>query len=328
VTDAGTVAVTDHPFRDLDIERSILEPHGYRVAEHQCSTTDEVAEACADAVGVLNTYAPMTADVIGRLERCRAIGRYGVGVDTIDLEAATARGILVSNVPDYCVEEVALHTIALLLSAHRRVVQGDRLVRGGKWGALTAGPVRRLEGQLLGLIGCGRIPRAVAGKARALGLRVAAYDPFVPDDEWPEGVERYADLGELAADADFLSVHAPLTDETRHMVDEAVLRRMAEHAVLVNTARGPLVDTEALDRALAEGWIGGAALDVLEAEPPPPDLPLLRRDDLVVTAHQAFYSEEALRELQRKAAENLLDALAGRRPRYLVNAEAMAEATS
>jgi D-3-phosphoglycerate dehydrogenase / 2-oxoglutarate reductase len=248
--------------------------------------------------------------VIARLERCRAIARYGVGVDTIDVGAATARGILVSNVPDYCVEEVALHTIALLLAAHRRVVRGDRLVRSGSWGALAAGSVRRLEGQLLGLIGFGRIPRAVATKALGLGLRVAAHDPFVADDAWPDDVARYADLGALAADADFLSVHAPLTDETRHLVDEGLLRRMPAHAVLVNTARGPLVDTDALDRALAEGWIGGAALDVLETEPPPPDLPLLRHDDLIVTAHQAFYSEEALRELQRKAAENLLDALA------------------
>jgi D-3-phosphoglycerate dehydrogenase / 2-oxoglutarate reductase len=309
VSEAGTVAVTDHPFRDLDIERSILETEGYSVAEHQCSTADEVAEACADAVGVLNTYAPVPAEVIRRLERCRAISRYGVGLDTIDLDAAGARGIRVSNVPDYCVEEVALHTIALLLAAHRRIARGDRLVRGGGWGALAAGPVRRLEGQLLGLVGCGRIPRSVATKARGLGLRVAAHDPFVADDAWPEGIERYADLGDLAGDAHFLSVHVPLTEETHHLVDEPLLRRMPADAVLVNTARGPLVDTGALDRALAEGWIAGAALDVLETEPPPRDLPLLRHDDVIVTAHQAFYSEEALRELQRKAAQNLLGAL-------------------
>jgi D-3-phosphoglycerate dehydrogenase len=146
VTEAGTVAVTDHPFRDLEIERSILEPEGYAVAEHQCATADDVAEACVSAVGVLNTYAPMPAEVIGRLESCRAIARYGVGLDTIDLDAAAARGMRVSNVPDYCVEEVALHTIALLLAAHRRIARGDRLVRGGGWGALAAGPVRRLEG--------------------------------------------------------------------------------------------------------------------------------------------------------------------------------------
>jgi D-3-phosphoglycerate dehydrogenase / 2-oxoglutarate reductase len=309
VTNAGTVAVTDHPFRDLDIERSILEPHGYSVAEHQCRTSEEVAEACADAVGVLNTYAPMPAVVIDRLAECRAIARYGVGLDTIDLDAASARDIQVSNVPDYCVDEVAVHTIALLLAAHRRVVRGDRLVRGGGWGALAAGPVRRLDGQLLGLIGCGRIPRAVATKAAGLGLRVAAHDPFIAAEAWPDGIERYADLGELASDADFLSVHAPLTDDTRHLVDEDLLGRMPEHAVLINTARGPLVDTEALDRALSEQRIGGAALDVLESEPPPPELLLLRHDDLIVTAHQAFYSEEALRDLQRKAAENLLGAL-------------------
>jgi len=309
VSHAGTVVVTDHPFSDLELERSILESEGFGVEEHQCATAEEVAQACAEAVGVLNTYAPMPAEVIGRLTRCRAISRYGVGLDTIDLNAAASRGIAVSNVPDYCVEEVALHTLALLLAAHRRIVRGDRRVRAGEWGALGAGPVRRLEAQLLGLIGCGRIPRSLAVKARALGLRVAAYDPFVAHEAWPEGVERYDDLERLAADADFLSVHAPLTGETRHMVDEALLRLMPSHALLVNTARGPLVDTAALDRALAEGWIGGAALDVLEIEPPEPDLPLLRHDDVVVTAHQAFYSEEALRELQRKAAQNLRDSL-------------------
>jgi D-3-phosphoglycerate dehydrogenase len=148
---------------------------------------------------------------------------------------------------------------------------------------------------------------------------VAAYDPYAGD--WPADVERYDDLGELAAAADFLSVHAPFTPETRHLIDSEILRRMPEHAILINTARGPLVDTDALDRALAAGEIGGAALDVLETEPPPPDLPLLRHDQLVITSHQAFYSEEALREQQRKAAENLRDALAGERPTYLVNAE-------
>ncbi len=310
MSESRTVVVTDHPFRALDLERSILEPEGYAVEEHQCTTAEEVAEACADAVGVLNTYAPMPAEAIERLERCRAISRYGVGLDTIDLDAAESRGIAVSNVPDYCVEEVALHTLALLLAAHRRIVRGDHRVRAGEWGALGAGPVRRLEGQLLGLIGCGRIPRSVAVKARALGLRVGAYDPFVAPGAWPDGVERYDDLHRLAAGADFLSVHAPLTHETRHMVGEELLRMMPSHAVLLNTARGPLVDTGALDRALAEGWIGGAALDVLEDEPPPHDLPLLRHDDVVITAHQAFYSEEALRELQRKAAENLREALA------------------
>jgi D-3-phosphoglycerate dehydrogenase len=309
VSDAGTVAVTDHPFRDLDIERSVLEPSGYAVEEHQCATADEVAEACADAVGVLNTYAPMPAEVIERLARCRAISRYGVGLDTIDLDAAGARQIAVSNVPDYCVEEVALHTIALLLAAHRRIVRGDRVVREGTWGALTAGPVRRLEGQLLGLVGLGRIPRSVTPKALALGLRVAGHDPFVPDGEWPAGVERFQELEDLAAAADFLSLHAPLTEETHHIVDEELIARMPRHAVLVNTARGGLVETDAVARALAEGRLGGAALDVLESEPPPSDLTLLSEEEAIVTAHQAFYSEEALRELQRKAAENLLDAL-------------------
>lgn len=314
----ASIAVTDHPFPDLSIAREILEGAGHTVTEHDCRSAADVAAACADADGVLNTYAPMPAQTLDALPRCRAIARFGIGVDTIDLTRARERGILVTNVPDYCIDEVATHTLALLLAVHRRVAEMDRAVRGGGWDPFAAGPIHRLSGARLGLVGAGRIAREVARRATALGLRAGAFDPFVAADAWPEGIERHATLDALAAESDFLSLHAPSVPETRHLIDEAVLRQMPGHAVLVNTARGALVDTDALARALKEGWIAGAGLDVLEEEPPAPEHELRRLDTVLVTPHTAFYSEESLRELQGKAADQLRAALAGEQPAYLV----------
>lgn len=322
----ATVAVTDHPFPHLEAARAVLEPAGHVVVEHQCATAEEVAEACADADGVLNTYAPMPGEVIDALAHCRGIARFGIGVDTIDLERATARGIPVTNVPDYCISDVAAHTLALLLGVQRRVVQLDRRVRAGTWDPFAAGPIRRLGDLRLGLVGAGRIPRAVATGAAALGMRVLAFDPYVADADWPAGMERRDTLDDLAAECDVLSVHAPLTTETHHLIDAAVLERMPEDAVLLNTARGGLVDTDALVQALRAGTIAGAGLDVLEQEPPAAHAELLELDQVVLTPHVAFYSEASLVELQRKAAEQLLAALAGERPTYLMNPGALDEA--
>ena len=319
----ATVAVTDHPFPHLEAACAVLEPAGHDVVEHDCSTAEEVARACADADGVLNTYAPMPAEVIDAMRRCRGIARFGIGVDTLDLERATARGIPVTNVPHYCTPEVAAHTVALLLATQRRVVQLNRRASDGTWDPFAAGPIQRSSDLQLGLIGMGKIPRAVAVAAAALGMRVAAFDPYVGDEDWPAGVGRRASLAELASESDVLSVHAPLTADTRHMIDAAVLEAMPAHAVLLNTARGGLVDTEALLDALRAGTIAGAGLDVLEQEPPEEHRDLLALDQVVVTPHVAFYSEASLVELQRKAAEQLRSMLAGERPTYLVNPAAL-----
>jgi D-3-phosphoglycerate dehydrogenase / 2-oxoglutarate reductase len=313
------VAVTDHPFPDLAIAREILEGAGHTLVEHHCRTGEEVAAACADADGLLNTYAPIPAATLRALRRCRAIARFGIGVDTIDLDVADELGITVTNVPDYCSGEVAAHTLALLLAVHRRIVQLDRDVHRGGWDVLAAGVIRRLDGSSLGLVGAGRIARAIATRAAAFGLRVLAYDPYLPDEAWPASVEQRTSLETLVADSDFLSLHVPAVAETYHLVDEALLRQMRPHAILINTARGALVDSEALVRALREGWIAGAGLDVVEREPLDPGHELREIDTVVLTPHVAFYSEESLRELQRKAAEELRSALAGVPPAYLVN---------
>src|SRR2546426_1152835 len=244
----------------------------------------------------------------------------GIGVDNVDVDAATARGIVVTNVPDYCVEEVSDHALALLLACARKVPFLDRRVRDGRWDVRDAAPMHRLSGRVLGLVGFGKIPRALAGKARALGLELLAFDPYVGAEEMTAHGVRKVTLEDLVAQADFVSVHAPLTAGTRGFIGEALLRAMKPTAYVINTARGPLVSQDALLRALREGWIAGAALDVLETEPPAAVDALRALDTLIVTPHVAFYSEESVQELQRKAAENVVSVLLGDAPRYPVNA--------
>ncbi|HEX5936189.1 MAG TPA: C-terminal binding protein [Actinomycetota bacterium] len=318
------VAVTDHVFPDLEQERTLLSAAGHELRfGSNASTVEEVRRAVEGADAVLNCYAPMPADVIRGLEGCVVIARYGIGIDTIDLDVATERGIVVTNVPDYCIDEVSDHALALILSLVRGVTRLDRRVRAGSWAPNDARPLHRIRGRTLGLVGFGRIARGLAAKAAGLGYRVVTTDPFVPDDAIRGAGAEPRSQDELLAEADVISIHAPLTPESMHLIGEPQLARMKPGAILVNTSRGPLVDLDALRHALAAGRLGGAGLDVLESEPPAADDPLLRRDDVIVTPHAAFYSEESLAELQRKAVEQVIEALAGRVPPYAVNAEAL-----
>jgi D-3-phosphoglycerate dehydrogenase len=313
------VVVTDHIFPSLEIERALLGAIGAEIVVAQATSEPQLVDIVTDADALLVCYAPVTKRVIERLSRCRVIARYGIGVDNVDVDAATARGIVVTNVPDYCIEEVSDHALALLLACARKIPFLDRRVRGGRWDARDAAPMHRLRGQVLGMVGFGKIPRCLARKARALGLELLAFDPYVGADEMAaDGVRKVA-LEDLVAQADFVSVHAPLTVETRGLIGEALLRAMKPTAYVINTARGPLVSQDAIVRALREGWIAGAALDVLETEPPA-DVDALRAiETLIVTPHVAFYSEESVQELQRKAAENVVSVLVGEVPRYPVN---------
>jgi D-3-phosphoglycerate dehydrogenase len=322
------VAVTDHVFPDLDQERKLLADAGHELRFGSNATSvEEVQEAVAGADAVLNCYARMPADVIRGLDRCVVIARYGIGIDTIDLDEATAKGIVVTNVPDYCIDEVSDHALALLMSLTRGVTLLDRHVRSGSWTPSDARPIHRLRGRTLGLVGFGRVARALAAKAAPLGFLVLTTDPFVPDEAVREAGADPATLEELLAAADIVSIHAPLTAESLHLIGEAELAMMKPGAILINTSRGPLVDLDALRAALAEGRLGGAGLDVLEVEPPAADDPLLHRDDVIITPHAAFYSEESLEELQRKAVEQVIEALAGRTPPYAVNADALGRST-
>jgi D-3-phosphoglycerate dehydrogenase len=317
---APRVVVTDHRrHRSYDEERRVLADLGAELVLADCATSTEVAAACAEADGVLANLAPVDAVAIAAMRRCRVISRYGVGYDNVDVAAATARGIQVANVPDYCGEDVSDHALALLLAVARRVTERDRAVRGGTWNA-TVGPVRRIEGKTVGLVGFGQIARALARKLAGFRpARILSADPFQDAEAVARGGAAKVELEELLRESDYVSLHAPATGATRHLIDAAALRRMRPGAILVNTSRGPLVDEAALAEALASGHLGGAGLDVFEREPLPPDSPLRRVDRVVLTDHAAWYSVEAMSELKTKAARNVAAVLAGRAPPYPLN---------
>jgi D-3-phosphoglycerate dehydrogenase len=260
--------------------------------------------------------------MIGQMTRCRIIARFGIGVDNVDIAAATNAGIVVTRVPDYCIDEVSDHTVALLLALVRKIPFANSLAHAGRWEMPAVVPIHRLRGSVLGLVGFGRIPQFVAPKAKAFGLRVISYDPFVSEETMKRaGVER-VDFSELVKASDHISIHTPLGPETKHLFNADVFSRMKPTAHLINTARGPIVDEEALARALDQGQLAGAALDVLSQEPPSSS-PLLGRDNVILTPHMSFYSEESLIDLQNIAAEEVVRVLSGEAPRNPVNPEAL-----
>ena len=280
---------------------------------------ESLVELCAEAEGVIIGSIPaFTADVIARLKRCKILARGGVGVDNIDLEAARAKGIQVTCVPDYCVDEVSDHAMALILYFARKLEQGITEVEKGGWGIAALRPIAPLRGATLGVVGVGRIGAALAGKARAFGMRIIAHDPFAPESAFEELEAENAGLSRIWEESDYVSLHAPLTSETRGMVNAETLERMKTDAVLINVARGELVDENALASALKKNAIRGAGLDVLEVEPPPPDHPLLGLPNCRVTPHSAWYSTAALEDMRRKAATDVLRVLRGEEPRYPV----------
>jgi D-3-phosphoglycerate dehydrogenase len=315
------VVVADQVADDLLVETAALESIGAELVVSSSPDEDALVAAVADADAVLVTYAKISARVIEAAPRCRIVARYGIGYDNVDVAAASRAGMFVTNVPDYCLEEVADHTLALLLGVARGVVAASARVRDGHWDG-GSGDIHRLRGRRLALVGVGGIGRRVALRARAFGLQVVGYDPYL--EEWNvEGAERAASLEEAVAEADFISLHMPLTEASRHIVNAELIASMRRAPVLLNTARGPLVDHDALAVALAAGTISGAALDVTEPEPLPLDH-LLRRDPrAVITAHMAFYSLEAGEELRRRAAEEVGRVLCGVAPEHAINREAL-----
>jgi D-3-phosphoglycerate dehydrogenase len=271
-----------------------------------------------DVVGLLS-FEPVTADDLARLPELRVIATPSVGFDHLDVDAATRRGVWVCNVPDYCVDEMADHALALLLALVRGVVELDRNVRGGVWDHEIAGPLRRIADVRLGVIGFGRIGRALAARARALGMDVTAYDPLVSDHEIAAAEVRPATLDELLTGCDAISVHAPLTPETRGLIGAEEVARLPTGALVVNASRAGLVDTDALLRALDDGHLAGVALDVLDVEPPTAGAPAPAAPRLVVNPHAGWYSEEAQEAALRRAIHSVLDVLEAREPRGAIN---------
>jgi len=314
-----TVVVTDYDYPDLHIEKRIITEAGGILIPAQCRREEEVIQKAKDAHGLLTQYAPISRKVIEALRQCRVIARYGIGVDNIDISAATQRKIVVVNVPSYCEEEVASHTLALILACARKIFLFNQAVRKGTWDWKLERPIVRLSEQKLGLIAFGKIAKMVARKARAFGFSLMGFDPYVSDKEFAAEGVRKVELDYLLKNSDIISVHAPLTQETRHMLGREEFKKMKNSSFLVNTSRGAIVDEKALHEALKEGQIAGAALDVLEEEPPAKDRPLLKLDNVIFTPHAAWYSESSLKELRTKAATDLVRVLEGKTPQGLVN---------
>lgn len=314
------VVVTDQVFPSVELERDMLAEHGADLVVAD-GTVEQVVELARDADALLNTYLPIDAAFLSRLDRCAIVARYGIGVDNIDLEAARTAGIAVTNVPDYSVEEVAAHALALLLALLRKVPEGAQAVLAGEWGLDRVRPLRRLSGLTVGLVGFGRIARRLERSLAALDVRCVVFDPYLPAAARGGAVGEVAfvdTLEDLLDRADAVSLHAPLTPGTRGMVGRAELERLGPDGVLVNTSRGPLVDVPALVTALEDGVIRAAGLDVLDVEPPTDpgrfDVP-----GLLLTPHMAYYSQEAIAESQTKATTQVISALLGRPLDYQVN---------
>jgi D-3-phosphoglycerate dehydrogenase / 2-oxoglutarate reductase len=322
--EAVTVLVTDYAWPDLAIEERVIGAvDGAVVVAAATGEERELVALAPPADAILTCWQKVTPAVLRAAPRCRIVSRYGIGLDNIAVDVATDLGILVTNVPDFCLDEVSDHALALLMACARRIVGFARMTRGGGWDSRAGRTLPRLRGQTLGLIGYGAIGRTLAPKAAALGLQVIAYTPRIAPDALAPFGSATNDLDDLLRTADYVSIHAPLTTETRGMLGERELRLREPAATWIDTARGPIVDEAALVRALTEGWIAAAAVDVLEREPPDPSHPLLALDNAIVTPHVAFASEAAVVDLRTRAAEHVAQVLRGDLPTNLVNPEVL-----
>jgi len=318
------VTVSDSVFPNLDPARQVLATIGADLRMADTPTPEGIVAAAAASDALLVTYAKITADMIRKMPKCRVISRFGIGVDNVDIDAATASGIVVTKVPDYCIDEVSDHAMALLLAVVRKIPSSSARTHSGRWEMKAVVPIHRLRGSVLGLAGFGRIPQLVVPKAQAFGMKVVAYDPFIPADVFSRaGVEK-VELPALLETSDYISVHTPLTPETKGLFNRDTFAQMKRGAYIVNTARGPIIDEAALAEALDSGQIAGVGLDVMTQEPPPTS-PLFGRDNVIITPHTSFYSEESLVELQVKAAQEVVAVLSGKSPRNPVNPEALAQ---
>ena len=311
---------TDPHHTDFRHEQAELDAIGATLRPLNVTTEAEVAAACRDADALLVTYAKIGKIALAGMPKLKIVVRTGVGYDSLDVPAATERKVMLANVPDYCISDLAEHTMALLLTWWRRTAELDQQVRTEGWGRPLR-PVYRLEGKTLGILGMGRMGQAVAARARGFGLKLVGYDPYTPPAAFAAvGVEPVG-LESLLRASDIVTIHSLLSAETRGIICQKTLRQMKPTALIVNTARGGLIVTDDLVRALKEGWIAGAALDVTDPEPLPLDHPIRNLPRVLVTPHAAWYSEEAEPELRRRAARTIVEALRGERPAALLNPE-------
>lgn len=312
------VVLTDYVWDNLDIEHEVLDDIA-SIVPLQVADPELFFPEAEDCDALLNNYTgPITAELMARMPQCRIIARYGIGVDTIDLDAATEAGIIVTNNPGYCIDEVVEHTMALLLASARKTVFYDRAVRNGEWAVKAGRPIPRVAGSTLGLVGFGNIARRVARAAIGLNMNVVFYDPFV--EASPTDLEaRKVSMQELLEVSDFVSLHTPLTADTRGFLGDEQFRQMKDSAIVINCARGPVIDTDALVRALDAGEIAGCALDTTDPEPLPQPHPLRDRDNVIINPHAAWLSEASIRSLQTGAPTEVRRVLSGQWPINVVN---------
>ncbi len=328
--DKPVVVITDYDFGDVSVETEILEAAGAEVIALQAKCEQDLFGVAADCAAMMNQYARIGKETISRMHKCEVIARYGVGVDIVDVASATDRGILVTNVQDYCTEEVADHAIALWLTLARKLPEYDRATHAGIWQWQSGQPVYRLRGRTMGIVSLGKIGQAIVVRARAFGVNVIAYDPFLPADVAARiGVELVS-KPDLLARSDYILMQAPMTPDTHHFLSDAEFAAMKPGAIIVNTGRGPTIDNAALFRALSQGHLAAAGLDDPEEEPAkranwtPDDNPLFRLPNVLVTPHAAYYSEESIHAARTTAATQVAKVLTGQKPDFTVNAQALA----
>src|SRR5262249_24714340 len=312
------VAVADSVFPKLDPAREVLSKIDADLQLASEPTPEGVLKVASAADALLVTYAKMNGDMIRQMPKCRIMSRFGIGVDNVDLDAATQAGIVVTKVPDYCIDEVSDHAMALLLSAVRKIPMATEQVHSGVWKMPNFVPIHRLRGSVLGLAGFGRIPQLVAPKAQAFGMKVIAFDPYLPKDVFAKAGVEQVDFPTLLKRSDYISVHSPLTPETKGLFGAEAFKQMKKGSYIVNTARGPVIDEQALAAAIDSGHLAGAGLDVMTTEPPV-NSPLIGKKNVIITPHTSFYSDESLVELQTKAAQEVANVLTGKPARNPVN---------
>ena len=317
---AQRVLLTDRPWANDSIERGILEGAGFELIEAPAGDEATLSRLAADCQAIMTCWAKVTQKVIAASPDCRHVARLGIGLDNIDVTFATSQKILVTNIPDYCIEEVVDHALALFLGLARNVAFHHRKTKQGVYDLRSGPPLRRIAGQTLGLLGLGRTGQLLLQKARGLGMKVIAHSASGSDKG--TGCEM-VELDELFGRSDVLSLHAPLTPQTRHVVNARTLGLMKPHAIIVNTSRGPLIDHGALHQALQNNQIGGAGLDVFEPEPPNLADLLYADERVIATPHIAFVSEESLVNLRERTARQVVDALSGRVPENVINPQAL-----
>lgn len=317
--------ITDFDYGDNAIEREILEPAGIEVVALQAKSEDDLLAAAGDCDAIMNQYARVGARTIAAMTRCRVIARYGVGVDIVDVDAATKRGIVVTNVRDYCTEEVADHAIALWLTLARKLPQYDRDTHQGIWRWQSGAPINRLRGQVMGIVSFGKIGQTIAVRAKAFGVDLIVYDPYQQDEVIVAHDAKKVSKGELVRRSNVIMMQVPMTPETRHFLSREEFAAMQQGVIIVNTGRGPTIDNRALYAALRSGTVAGAGLDDPEEEPAkranwsPSENPLFSLANVIVTPHAAYYSEQSIRLARETAASEVRRVLTGQRPFYAVN---------